>query len=528
MSDQAVQLSPETISDTAQQFRSQVGHISRNSGVFFAGTIFTAALSYVFKVYLAHVLGAQDLGLYALGATLVGFLGIFNSLGLPQSAVRFVAEYQASGKFKELHALLWRGAALLLAANLVFAAVLLTFGKWIAVHFYHAPALVKYLPLFALMMLIGVGTTFYGKVLAGYRDLKVRTLIVNFIGSPLNMLLAVLLIWLGLGLRGYLVAQVLSAAVVFVLLISAVRHLTPLASRFSARTGELPRKEIWSFSSVMLGVGCLEFLMSQVDRIALGFYRSPKEVGIYSIAAALVAYVPIALISVNQIFAPTIANLYTRGDHALLARLFQSLTKWVIGLTLPGAVVALVFAHPLMSIFGRDFEVGWPILMIGTAAQLINCAVGSVGYLLLMSGNEKRLMKVQIAMATAMVVGSAVLVPFWGIYGAAIAAALVNIGTNVWNLLEVRQALGILPYNRSYFHLAIPALVTVAIVAALRRYAFIFHHNWLSVGVALTVAYCLFPAVFYFISGLDEDDRLIASALMARMRGAFAPRGAEA
>ena len=62
-------------------------------------------------------------------------------MGLPHSAVRFVASYQAAGKHKELHALLWRGGGVLLVANAVLAAVLLTFGRVVAVRFYHSPAL---------------------------------------------------------------------------------------------------------------------------------------------------------------------------------------------------------------------------------------------------------------------------------------------------------------------------------------------------------------------------------------------------
>jgi len=67
--------------------------------------------------------------------------------------------------------------------------------------------------------------------------------------------------------------------------------------------------------------------------------------------------------------------------------------------------------------------------------------VGSVGYLLLMSGNQKRLLKVQFAAAIISVLVNLSLIPVLGIVGAAIAAALVNGGTNLWNLLEVRRAL---------------------------------------------------------------------------------------
>lgn len=519
---------PQTFDRDAQQFRSQVAHISRHSGMYFGGTIFTGALGYVFKVYLARVLGAENLGLYALGITLIGFIGIFNTLGLPQAAVRFVAEYRATGKFKELHALLWRGVALLLISNLLLAGILLRFGKFIAVRFYHSPALVRYLPLFAFMMLFSVVSTFYSKVLAGYRDLKLRTLIVNFIGSPMNMVLTVLMVSMGMGLRGYLVAQIVTAGIVCLLLLAAVWQLTPPEAGFFNQSGSFPGKALWSFSGTMLGVGFLGFVMSQVDRVALGYYRGARDVGIYSVAGALVVYMPLALNSVNQIFAPTIADLHTRGEHTLLARLFQSLTKWIVGLTLPLALVIIVFARPLMRIFGHDFEVGWPILIIGAVGQLVNCGVGSVGNLLSMSGNERRLIKVQIAMAVFMTIGSVALVPLWGIYGAAVAAAMTNVGMNVFNLLEVRKALGISPYNRSYLHLFWPTAATLALTLVLKKWAFVFRHDWLAVGVALVLAYSVFPAVFYFIAGLDADDRLIASALRSRMRTALGRTGAQA
>jgi len=78
----------------------------------------------------------------------------------------------------------------------------------------------------------------------------------------------------------------------------------------------------------------------------------------------LVAFVPSVLQAVNQIFTPTIAELHARGDHELLRRIFQTLTKWILGLTIPLITMLLIFARPLMRIFGRDFEAGWSVLVI--------------------------------------------------------------------------------------------------------------------------------------------------------------------
>src|SRR5437763_6363487 len=115
-----------------RNFRHQIGHISRQSSVFFAGTIFTAAAGYFFKVYLARVLGAEALGIYALGMTIIGFLGIFNALGLPQSAVRFVSTYSATGKMEHLRGFLGRSLAILGVSNVLLGAVVLWVGPKIA------------------------------------------------------------------------------------------------------------------------------------------------------------------------------------------------------------------------------------------------------------------------------------------------------------------------------------------------------------------------------------------------------------
>ena len=517
MNDPVAYDSPDRAATESQQFRSQVGHISRHSGVLFAGTIFTAALGYVFKVYLARVLGAEALGIYALGMTLVGFIGTFNSLGLPESAVRFASVYRANHKPDQLRALLFWGGAILLAANVAFAIIFLSVGGVVARHFYHSPELARYLSWFAALLVTGVISVFYGRILAGYKSVGRRTLITNFVGVPATMLLAVLLISMGWGLTGYLLAQVLSAMLVIALLLIVVWKLTPAEARFVLPWPALPEREVWSFSAAAVGVLLLEFLMGQVDKVALGFYLDIRSVGIYSVAAAVVAYETLVLNSVNQVFSPVIADLHSRGDNAMLGRLYKSLTKWVFGVTVPLAITVMVYARPLMRMFGHDFEAGWPILIIGTIGQLVNCGVGSVTLLLLMSGHQRRLLQVQTTMAGVMAVASIALIPVWGIVGAAVAAASTNAGINAWNFLNVRKVMGLSPFSRSFARLLLPVVASIATALFVRRQEGMFHHDWLAVGVSLLITYAVFAGVAATM-GLDADDRLIVNAMWARIR----------
>jgi len=490
------------------EFRAKMGSISRQSSIYFAGTLLTAAAGYFFKIYMARKLGAEALGLYALGMTVVGFLGLFNSLGFPSAAARFVAEYSATKKYDLLGGFLRSSLALLSGCNVLLGAAVLIVGPWIATHFYHAPSLTPCLWAFALIMLLGVLTTFLGQVMAGFQDVTTRTLITHFIGSPATIVGAVFLINFGFGLQGYLAAQVASAFLVLILLAFSVWKMTPARARFAGSVVRVER-EVVAFSTVAFGIAALEFVLSQADKVVLGYYLDARQVGIYAVAMALVGFVPIALQSVNQIFSPIIAELHAIGNKALLQQLFSTLTKWILVLTFPLALTIVVFAWPLMDIFGKGFESGAVVLAVGAVGQLFNCAVGSVGFLLLMSGLQMQSIKIQAVSATVMIVLTLILVPRIGLIGAGIATAVSVVVTNLWSLASVRSRLGLFPYHSGYIKLVAPAIVSSAIVFILARMSGGMVSRWPVAIVAMACACVSFVGMVLMWS-LDSYDRLFA------------------
>jgi O-antigen/teichoic acid export membrane protein len=499
-----------------QEFKSQMGNISRQSGVFFAGTIFTALAGYIFKIYLARTLGSEALGIYALGMTVAGLFGIFGGLGISWAALRFPAAYASTGRREELQSFVAWGVLILSVVNGVLAGGIVLARHWVAIKLYHTPALANYLHLFAFILFTGALTNFFGQLLTGFKGTAKRTIITNFVGVLLNIFLAVILLTLGTGLWGYIVAQVVSAVVVLGLLIWASYRIARIPFRFRLNKFGFLRG-MFAFAAAAFAMELMNFLYAQTDKIILGSYLNARMVGIYSVAATMVAFIAIILQSVNQIFSPTIAELHARGESALLNRLYQTLTKWIIGLTLPLATVVIVFSRILMRIFGHEFEVGWVILVIGAIGQLVNCATGSVGYFLLMSGNEKKLVRIQMAMAVVTVVLCLWFVSRWGIVGAAVATATANAGTNLWCLAEVRKSLGLFPYNRTYGMLAAPTLVTAAVAIGLRVGLKSVSADIAVVVASVAIVYSVFLATVLLL-GLNADDRLIASAIWRRIR----------
>ena len=195
--------------------------------------------------------------------------------------------------------------------------------------------------------------------------------------------------------------------------------------------------------------------------------------------------------------------------------MYASLTKWVLIITIPLALTIAVFSKALMTVFGSGFEAGAGVLAVGTIGQLFDCGVGSVGFLLLMSGNQMTLMKIQAANAVLMIILNVLLVPRLGILGAALASSITVAGTNLWGLVEVRRKLRLFPYDHTYLKLIWPAIATAAILVA-QRHAFS-GTSWRDAGIALVFAYAAFYGGMLLL-GLESEDRMLARLAWQKLR----------
>jgi O-antigen/teichoic acid export membrane protein len=304
-----------------------------------------------------------------------------------------------------------------------------------------------------------------------------------------------------------------------------VWKLTPKSPRQLSSTQKVARsplfeREVISFAALLFGMQALEFASGQSDRIMLGIYLNVREVGIYSVAATMVAFVGLFLQSINQIFAPTIAELFAKGEHALLSRLYQMLTKWSLGLTIPLALGIMIFAKPLMGIFGPEFREGWPVLAVATVGQLVSCAVGSVGLLLLMSDQQKRMVRAQ-AITVFLTLGlNFLLIPRLGLIGAAIATAATNISLNLLWLRDVRNRLALSPSRQGYISLLLPSAAAVFVLVLIRTFLKLPVPDIVLVMIGMSAGYIAFLLVAVRFS-VEPEDKILAASAYARIRGMF-------
>lgn len=201
----------------------------------------------------------------------------------------------------------------------------------------------------------------------------------------------------------------------FVLLIrkvpSAIRSAKPI---YQGR--------IWLASALPLGLSSgLSMVKTRSTILIMGLFVGPGDIGTFQIAVSTGAIAALLLHATNSILAPQFASLNAQGEKKKLQRLVTISSRIIFGFNLGVTLVFVIFGKNLLSfVFGPELIEAYIPLLIILAGQSINSLVGSVAFLLNMTGYEKDVMKV-IGMSTlANILITLIITPIWGIIGAAI------------------------------------------------------------------------------------------------------------
>jgi len=200
----------------------------------------------------------------------------------------------------------------------------------------------------------------------------------------------------------------------------------------------------------------------------LGYLAFAKEVGIYNIAAKLAFIISLVFVSFNSIFSPIISELYSKKEQHKLNELFKVQSRWIFTVSLPVALLLMLFASPILSLIGKEFAKGSICLIILCASMAIASSIASVEIMLVFSGRVYLNMLNSIALCIINVILNFLLIPPFGIIGAALATAISLAGINFVRLAQVVSKLRLNPLSKSLFRPFVSASISFSFLFLMR------------------------------------------------------------
>lgn len=415
--------------------------VVRGTILAFALKVGGSGLAFAFNVAVARLLGAEGGGLYflALSITIIG--SEIGRVGLDNALLRFVAAHATHGEWGQVKAVHALGMQLAISVSAVLSLTGFIAADWMAVTLFNKPALGEPLRWMSLSILPFTILNLQAQSLKGLKRIR-DAILVQSIGVPL---IGLLLIWPlahSAGVEGVSWGYLAATALVALFSILAWRNAV---AGSDWETVSYPFKVLWESCKPLFTISLLNTaILTWSPLLLLGLWGTAAEVGIFGVATRLALLVSFLLVTLNNVIAPKFAELYaTRNIHAMghMARRSSALLTLLVS---PVFLILFIYSSEVMRLFGPEFVAGGPILAILLVGQLVNVVTGSVGYLLMMSGNENTVRNISIGSAIFLLILMLLLAPSLGGVGAAIASSAVLAVGNLASAYAVYKKFGII------------------------------------------------------------------------------------
>lgn len=485
----------------------ELSRVVKGAGITFIGKAVSTGLKYLTHIVIARFLGVKLFGLYTLGIAIYQLGELLSGMGLQNGAMRYVSIHHGAGDERRLKGVLLQAIGLPLFGGLILSIALFLGADSVACEIFGKPDLALSLRFFAAAIPFGASMTVTALATTGSQTTRYLVCVRELFQPLVNLVLIAVLCTIGFGLYGVALAWILSTILGLVAAIYSVLRVFPAVMRKDIKP-IFEGRRLLKFSLPLAFGEFVWFILLWTDIFMLGYFRPAADVGVYRAASQTAVLTTLFLTSLNTIFAPMIADLHNRKEVEKMRQVFKITTRWSFSLTLPLFLIVGVASQDILRIFGPEFATGWLPLIILSAGQLVNAGTGGVGYMLIMSGHQYSKFLGDLIMAIANVLLNIILIPRWGLFGAAAAMAISIGGVNLLRAGQVYIILRVHAYNRGYLKL-IGAGILAALGGFIVRHWLPPMHFFLSLMVTAGVVFLVYVIVLLRGMHLDEADKII-------------------
>jgi O-antigen/teichoic acid export membrane protein len=430
-----------------------LGALARRSSMSVLGSGFAAVANVALVVVVTRGIDQRSAGLFFTATSLFLLLEVACRLGTTTGLVYFIPRFRVTGQAARLRPLLRVALWPVLLASIGVGTVLAVAAPVVAEGLGGAGEFVTTLRVLAVFLPIAAVYDAVTAATRGYQDMA-PTILVERIGRPLAQLVLVA----GAVLAGStaLLAPAWSVPYLFALL-AAGWSLRRLHGAYRAqhraagppvRAGEVAGP-FWRYTGPRILANVAQIALQRLDIVLVGVLRGPAEAAIYAAATRFLVVGQLGSQAVSLVMQPTLAERLATRDITATRTLYQLSTAWLISLTWPLYLLSAVLAPQLVTLFGRGYDTGADAIVVLAAAMLIATGCGMVDMMLTMAGKTSWNLG-NVLLALAVNVGlDLLLIPEYGVMGAAVAWAVAIALNNLLPLAQVGGLLRIHPLGRA-------------------------------------------------------------------------------
>ena len=409
----------------------------------FAANLASMGLLYLTQFLLARIMKVDQYGIYAYSMSWLTLLLIIGSMGLDAALLRYIPQYIARSEWSHCRGIIKKSYRIVFPVSII-----LLLGAWTAILLNRSHPSESDLTDALLLGMCALPFWTAIKLTQGILQALKRPGLSQLLDGVLSPVL--LLLTLGIALISDLPVSAIAVMAIFlvsrfIVLIFGLAllrsHIFP--DELKSAEAEYKSRDWLKYAAPMLLIAGTQVIMNNADVIMIGMIKDPSQAGIYSAAARLAALISVSLLFVNLVLTPYISEYYYSERRVELQHFISLSARIAAFFGVPLFLVMLAYGKYALGFFGSEFKDGYYALLILSVGQLVNVLSGSVGYIMTMTGRQKQAAYVLAISAALNIVMNYMLIPHFGIEGAAIATAVSLMLWNIALILYIRKKINL-------------------------------------------------------------------------------------
>lgn len=498
------------------EFNSSLKLIAKSSVIVFVFYTLAKVLSYVYRVAIARNYGAEYYGLFSLAMMVAGWITVFAIFGLNDGLLRYISMFRGKKEQDKINYIFRKAFYLLLFTGLVGGMLLFISSSYIANNVFHNSNLTIFLQLFSITIPLDVILVLFLAPLRAYEKVGWRIFISSVLISLLHVVFILLFIASGIGIiaipLSYVIGMLGAVLAAFVIL----KKQAPEIFIKKAYKGADVFKDVLTYSWPLIFAEIIWKVFKWTDSFFIGYFKTAVDVGLYNAAIPIALLLTFSSDLFMQMFVPLINKEYSKNNTEVVKQLSQQVGKWIFFTNLPILILLFLFPGEFLNLlFGKEFVVGADALRVLTIGVMFLSISGVPTRVLGMLGKSKKVLFDILVTALINLVLNIMLIPKYGIYGAAASTSFSFIILSVIVTLQAYKEIKVMPIRRKNLNILAAAIVSLVLLLVVKSFIEINNVSLIILSVFFIAFYTLLVLLF---RGFDKNDFMIFRSFLGKIK----------
>lgn len=465
----------------------------------------TAFLAYLVRIIFARNLSVEDFGLFYAVIAFFGLIGFFKNLGLDKALAKSLPEFKAKKQRNLMKGAILFSLGVQIVTNMLVVGMIVLLSSFLAEHYFQTEKAISilYWMVFALFIdsfIVILRFSFFGlKRLLLFEG-------VDFVRMVLIVIISLIGFQFDQGIFSPVYAYFITPIILFFVFSTVfVRKVFPgfFEQKSVFEVKKLKKMVHFGLFVVTTGVGGM--IIGYTDTIMLTYFAGLHAVALYNVAFPTARLLRFFIRPVGLVMLPLTSELWAKGRKELLIDGFKLIYKYSFIILIPLVFTMFSFTDIIINLlYGHDYlaaEIALKILLIGMIFAALH---NTHGNFFAGIGKPQITTKIVGIVALINIILNFILIPLFGIVGAALTTTLSFIVMLLLEFKELRKRLNV-PFpiqiwGRTFFS----GLAFLGSVWVLKKHLAI--NVWLEAVIVVGISSMVYLSLLFMLQVVNKKE----------------------